>query len=204
MVSTPHFKPALRDELLLMRAEDELVREELAADGSLYEGYHSRMAEVHRKNGERLAEIINAYGWAGKSLVGEDGAEAAWIIVQHSIANPALQRQCLMLIGEAAKQGEAPAWQFAYLADRIRVLEGRPQIYGTSFDWDERGEMSPCEIEDIERVDERRRSVGLPPLAESVRRHREGAAQSNERPPADWHARQREIEDWARSVGWRD
>ncbi len=73
--------------------------------------------------------------------------------MQHAIANPALQRQCLKLIEEAVERGEAPAWQVAYLTDRIRVLEGSPQIYGTSFDWDEAGEMSPCEIEDREIVD---------------------------------------------------
>lgn len=186
-----------------MRTEDERVREELASDGSLYEGYHPRMAEVHLKNSARLLDIINEHGWTGKSMVGEAGAEAAWIIVQHAIGTPTLQRRCLQLLEKAAEQGEVPAWQFAYLTDRVRVLEGRSQVYGLMFDWNEEGEMSPCEIEDPENVDERRNSVGLPPLAEGVRRHREGAAQSNESPPADWHARQREMEEWARSVGWR-
>jgi len=186
-----------------MRAEDECMREELASEGSLYEGYHPRMANVHRRNGARLLAIIHEHGWTGKSLVGEDGAEAAWIIAQHAISDPALQRRCLTLIEEAERKGEIPAWQMAYLTDRIRVFEGRGQVYGLQFDWGEAGEMSPCEIEDIENVDERRRSVGLPPLAESVRRHREGVAQSNERPPADWQTRQKEMEAWARSVGWR-
>jgi hypothetical protein len=187
-----------------MRAEDERVREQLASDGSLYEGYHPRMADVHRRNGVRLSEIINEHGWTGKSLVGEDGAEAAWIIAQHAVSDPALQRRCLTLLEEAVRQGEAPAWQMAYLTDRIRVFEGRGQVYGLQFDWDEAGEMSPSEIEDIENVDGRRRTVGLPPLAESVRRHREEAAQSNERPPADWHVRKRKMAAWARTVGWRE
>jgi hypothetical protein len=110
----------------------------------------------------------------------------------------------LPLLEEAARQGEAPAWQFAYLTDRVRVLEGRPQVYGLMFDWDEAGEMSPCEIEEPQKVDERRRSVGLPSLAESVRRQRDAAPESNERPPADWHARRKQMEEWARSVGWRE
>jgi hypothetical protein len=107
------------------------------------------------------------------------------------------------LLEKAVAQGEAPAWQFAYLADRIRVLEGRPQVYGTSFDWDERGEMSPCEIEDAEHVDARRRAAGLPPLAESVRRQREAARETDERPPGDWNARRKQMDEWARAVGWR-
>ena len=204
MSQTSVHNRSLRDELLAMRAEDERVREELAADGSLFEGYHQRMAEVHERNAARLTEIINEYGWTGESLVGSDGAEAAWIIVQHAIPDPALQRRCLTLLAEAVEQGEAPAWQLAYLTDRIRILEGRPQVYGTQYDWDEAGEMSPCEIEDPEGMDERRRSVGLPSLAESTRRQREAAARSNECPPTDWHARQKEMREWARSVGWRN
>jgi len=203
MLSSTGYSEGLHDELLAMRAEDERVRLELTVDGSLYEGYHPRTADVHRRNGARLLEIINEHGWTGKSLVGEEGAEAAWIIAQHAISDPALQHRCLTLIEEAVRKGEIPAWQMAYLTDRICVFEGRGQVYGLQFDWDEAGEMNPCEIEDIENVDERRRSVGLPPLAESVRRHREELAQTNERPPRDWHARQLEIQEWARSVGWR-
>ena len=36
----------LRNELLTMVVEDRQVRAELAADGSLFEGYHPRMREV--------------------------------------------------------------------------------------------------------------------------------------------------------------
>jgi len=50
------YNSALRDELLLMRAEDERVSDELAADGSLYKGYHPRIVEVHRKTGELLSK----------------------------------------------------------------------------------------------------------------------------------------------------
>lgn len=41
-----------------MRAEDERVRAELAADGSLLDGYHPRMAEAHRRNASRLAARV--------------------------------------------------------------------------------------------------------------------------------------------------
>lgn len=46
---------SLREELLATEAEDRRVRAELAADGSLFDGYHPRMAEVHRRNAGRLA-----------------------------------------------------------------------------------------------------------------------------------------------------
>src|SRR5262245_10098602 len=81
----------LRNELLDMAAEDQRVRAELAADGSLFDGYHPRMAEVHRRNAARLMDIIEEYGWPGRSLVGEDGAEAACLVLHHAIGDPPLQ-----------------------------------------------------------------------------------------------------------------
>jgi hypothetical protein len=45
----------LKTELLSMAAEDLRVREELARDGSLFEGYHPRMRAVHERNAAGLA-----------------------------------------------------------------------------------------------------------------------------------------------------
>lgn len=71
----------LRHEIMEMAEHDLSVRQELAADGSLSKhGYHPRMEAVHTHNAERLATMIEEHGWPGKSLVGEDGAKAAWLI----------------------------------------------------------------------------------------------------------------------------
>jgi hypothetical protein len=193
---------ALRRKLLDLIAEDERVRAELAADGSLFAGYHPRMAAVHASNAQALESELEA-GWPGKERVGDDGAEAAWRIVQHSIALPVFQRKCLALIDDAISRGDGPAWQSAFLLDRIRMFEGRPQVFGTQFDWDENGAMSPLPIEDAENVDARRKAVGMQPLAQAVAQHRAAAKDSGARPPADRAARLREVEVWARSVGWR-
>jgi hypothetical protein len=75
----------LRNGLLAMQAEDRRVRAELLADGSLGDGYHPRMEEVHRRNAARLTEIIAGHGWPGRGLVGEDGARAARFVLQHTI-----------------------------------------------------------------------------------------------------------------------
>lgn len=194
----------LRNELLAMAAEDGRVRGELIAEGALGDGYHPRMREVHEKNAKHLIEIIEGHGWPGRSLVGEDGAEAAWRIAQHAIGNPALQRRAATLLEKATTQGEMPAWQVAYLVDRIRMFEGKPQLYGSQFDWDESGELNPCPIENPEQVNERRRSVDLGTIEERIRQMREGAARSGETPPKDREKRQRKYEGWLREVGWRD
>jgi hypothetical protein len=190
----------LRQTLLALAAEDARVREELAADGSLFEGYHPRMEAVHVKNASVLEAELHA-GWPGVDRVGEDGAEAARRIVQHAIGLPAFQRRCLTLIEHAIAQGDAPAYQAAYLTDRIRTFEGRPQLYGTQFDWDDKGEMSPKPIEDEANVDARRASVDLPPLAEITARHRANIAGQR---PSDHDKRQQDFETWARKAGWRE
>jgi hypothetical protein len=197
-------RPDLRDELRALARADAETRERLAADGSLYGGYHPEMEAVHRANAARLRAIIEAHGWPGRSLVGEDGAEAAWRVAQHAIGEPAFMRAVLPLLQKAIVQEEAPPWQAAYLEDRIHALEGRLQRFGTQFDWDEEGRMSPHPpIEDPEGVDARRAVVGLEPLAEATRKHRAQAAASGEPPAGDLAARRAEGEAWARRMGWR-
>jgi hypothetical protein len=193
--------PELRDRLLAMAAHDLEVRSRLAADGSLFDGYHPEMRAVHEANADALAEYIEEHEWPTAEQVGDDGAEAAWLIVQHAISRPALCRTVLPELQRLGSMGAVPRWQAAYLEDRIRVFEGRPQVYGTSFDWNDDGLMSPQPIEAAEQVNERRRKVGLGPLHEATDRHR--AESESERRPADMEQRRREMEAFARSVGWR-
>ncbi|WP_146009593.1 DUF6624 domain-containing protein [Deinococcus planocerae] len=105
-----------------------------------------------------LREIIAAHGWPGRSLVGEDGATAAWLLAQHS-PDLAFQRGVLDVL-QAQPEGEVAPEHAAYLHDRICVREGRPQRYGTQVQPD--GTPFPLEPGD---VDARRASVGLEPLA---------------------------------------
>jgi hypothetical protein len=192
---------ALQQELLDLIAEDERVREELASDGSLFQGYHPQMEQLHRQNASRLREIIQQYGWPGITLVGADGEEAAWRIAQHSIGEPEFMRNVLQLLQIAAEKGEAPLWQVAMMEDRIRLFEGRLQLYGTSFDWDEEGLMSPYPaIENLESVDRRREQVGLPPLKDVIARYRE----TDEPRPKNLQERRKQMDEWARSAGWRN
>lgn len=194
---------ALQAELLAMVENDSRIRSELVASGELFDGYNAEMAAVHNRNADRLERIVDEFGWPTARMVGDDGAEAAWLILQHAIARPALQRKCLPILQAAADAGDVPALQVAYLDDRIRFFEGRPQRYGTQFDWDEQGKMSPAALEDPEQVDEYRRSVGLRPLAEKTTEMRQRAAAEGARAPRDYRARRKDAEAWARSVGWR-
>jgi hypothetical protein len=189
----------LRRKLLSMAEEDGRVRAELAATGELFQTYAPRMAEVHGRNARALESFIEEHGWPGKSLVGDDGAQAAWLVLQHAIGEPALQRKCLPVLRDAAARGETEPAHAAYLEDRIRFFERRPQRYGTQLDWDDQGRLTPWLLEDPDNVDEHRRSVGLEPLADSLQQAR---ADSQEPPPPDLNKRRQQMEVWAKNVGW--
>ena len=195
----------LRRDLLEMARLDRVTRAELVASGNLFDtGYEPRMARVHQRNAQRLRRVIESVGWPGTDLVGPDGAEAAWTILQHAIAEPDLLRRALPLLETAAREGRADPAHAAMLEDRIRFFEGRPQRYGTQVDWDAEGNFSPGEVEDPQRLAERRFAVGLPPLEEQVEAARSRAASEGERPPADHQAYARARDEWAASVGWLD
>jgi uncharacterized protein DUF6624 len=197
VASSESYDHALAGELIALAAEDKRVRQELLDEGVLFEGYHPRMAAVHRHNAARLAEIMDRAGWPSEVVAGVDGAAAAGLIAQHAIGEPDFQRRCLVELTRAAEAGEVPAWQPAMLDDRIRVFEGRRQRYGTQLEVDEDGYLHPHPIEDAEQVEERRRAVGLEPLAEKL------ARAERVPPPANRAEYQRGYERWLREVGWR-
>ena len=172
----------LRAELLAMAEEDARTREELLRSGRLpRDAYSPVMREVHERNNRRVREIVAAHGWPGRKLVGEDGCEAAWLLVQHAVLEPEFQAACVPLLEAAVARGDAPAWQLAYLLDRVLVARGEPQVYGTQYKMTETGKSAPCEIADSDGVDERRRAVGLPALEENTRRiHAEDELLSDE------------------------
>jgi hypothetical protein len=193
----------LAERLVAMAGEDLAKRAELVERGELFDGYHPEMRAVHDRNAAALLTVIDESGWPTRSTVGQEAAEAAWLIVQHAIGHPALQRRCRALIAHAVRDGEAEPAQLAMLEDRIRLFEGRRQLYGTHFDWDEAGELSPQPIEDPEEVDARRAATGLPPLAQRQAELRAQAARESDGPPADRAERRRAFEAWLRETGWR-
>lgn len=191
----------LLDELLALMQRDADVRSRLLREGRLYGDYVPEMQQVHRENAIALDRLVSRYGWPGIAPVGPEGGRAAWIIAQHSICTPELQRNFLVLLARAAESGDAPLVQVAYLTDRIRFNENRPQVYGTVLDWNEQGELW-CEVEDPEHLDARRQAVGLPPFQQDLERHRREVAAEGGKPPADFAEYKRKAREWARSVGW--
>ncbi len=119
-------------------------------------------------NADRLWDILDDYeAWPGVRLVGDDGERAAWLVAQ--LADAELQRRALPHVEAAVDEGDAHPSHYACLLDRVRMSEGRPQVYGSQFVVHDDDTLSPWPIEDPGRVDQRRFRVGLPPLAAQAR-----------------------------------
>lgn len=157
--------PAVREQLLQMMKEDQDAR--LAANKAEFKDplLSEKVTKIDEKNTARLKALVAEHGWLGKSLVGEDGAHAAWLLVQHADKDRTFQKDCLEKMKEGFKGGEVSGKDLAYLVDRVAVAEKKKQIYGTQFQG-KSGNMKPQPIEDEQHVDERRRSVGLSTMGE--------------------------------------
>ena len=78
-----------------------------------------------------------------------------------------------------------------------------PKRYGTQLDWDADGNLSPGEVEEPERLDDRRLAAGLPSLSKQTEEARNRAMAEGERAPVDHKAYLSARDEWARRVGWR-
>lgn len=150
-------QPELRRELLSMVEVDQAARQQMVKTQFKDKAAVAKVEAVDQVNTKRLKEIVSSKGWPGISEVGDDGANAAWLLVQHADKDLPFQKVCLAKLEEAKKKGDADASSWAYLVDRVAVAEKRKQTFGTQFDND----LQPRPIEDEAHVDQRRKSVGL-------------------------------------------
>jgi hypothetical protein len=159
----------LRRELLRRRDEDQRVRRLVSPPSGqhmagLPDEVLAEWQRVDEDNTRWLGDLLTTRGWPGRTMAGEDGAQAAWLLAQHADRAPALQQAFLDAVRGAAGQGEASPAHLAYLEDRVRVHAGQPQLYGTQFTVTS-GTFGPYPIEDPQRLDERRAAAGLEPFA---------------------------------------
>ncbi|WP_372356868.1 DUF6624 domain-containing protein [Xanthomonas sp. NCPPB 3443] len=155
--------PQLRQELIARVEKDQHVRNAAIAAGGKPADWAS-IAPVDADNTAWLKQVVATQGWPGRRLVGEDGAKAAWILVQHADADPAFQAQVLALMEAALATQEVAPDDVALLTDRVLLAQGKPQRYGTQFKNDADGGMSLQPTEDEAGLGERRRRMGLPPM----------------------------------------
>lgn len=162
---------ALHDELVAMAEAGRRLRRSLtpAILGDPGGAYPPERRDLDALHAARLWEILDDLErWPGRSVVGDDGEEAAWLVAHHAVLDPELQRRCLEMLELAVDCDDAPAVHHALLLDRVRMADGLPQVYGSQLVRRDAGRLEPWPVEDPGGVDARRAAVGLGALAAYV------------------------------------
>jgi hypothetical protein len=161
---------ALRNELIARAEQDQELLQSVKDAGELMDDeYHPKLRRLHEENTKRAKEVLRERGWPAISQVGEEGSDAMWLIVQHSVLEPDFMLSCVPELERLVQEREAKGWQLAFLQDRALMLQEEPQIYGTQHVLDANGVLQPYRLADPEGVDKKRKAVGLEPLEERTK-----------------------------------
>lgn len=157
--------------------EDQSLRNELQPIGKKYgwdskevKDFWEKISEIDKKNLAKIIPVIEKYGWLAANEVGDRGNLTLFLVIQH--ADQATQEKYLPLLRAAVKDKKAEGGQLALLEDRVALLQGKRQIYGSQIGYhpDTKAHIL-LPLEDPDRVDKRRAAVGLNPIAEYLERY---------------------------------
>jgi len=129
-----------------------------------WESFKDSVFTTHQK---RLEEIFEESGFPGYDLVGKEGSMDFWLMVQHSDHVPDFQEKVLSQMKAQVDKGNADPANYGLLVDRVNLNTGKPQVYGTQVAY----RAGICQaysrdLADSANVNQRRKSIGLPPLEE--------------------------------------
>ena len=142
------------------------IRKELAERHETDQGVRQdpidpkEMMRVDQGNTEYLKKLVGEVGWIDPGRFGDEAANTAFLIVQHSQDVP------LMMAALPNLKEQGRLQEYALLFDRLQLRLGEPQRYGSQIGWAEDGSKGLLPIESLEGIDERRAEVDLGPLDE--------------------------------------
>ncbi|MCP4979031.1 MAG: PDZ domain-containing protein [Gammaproteobacteria bacterium] len=163
--------PELRSIILDMadkdQAIDQVLQETLTgnekpfAEPELPAELKKTILDIYQTNTEAAKKIYAKNGWPNSSMIGLDGVNAFWLLVQHSTDHE-FQRTLLPSVKTAFSEGEIiDAQGFAWLVDQLLVNDGKLQKYGTQIkEWSDRTPIL-FDIENPGQVNAVRGSIGL-------------------------------------------
>jgi hypothetical protein len=157
---------ALLNDLRHRVESDQAARKKLLADPKSKQLGGSVNA-IDTANLAWLRRLLSEKGFPTIVQVGKEGVHLAWVLLQHADDDPKLQRELLPVLEQRLSAGELPANDLARFTDRVLVASGKPQRYGTQFDWFA-GDFTLPEPSRLAEIDSERSHLGLMPLADYV------------------------------------
>lgn len=151
---------SLRAVLLALGNADQAARDGMTAEKMKDSIFARRLMRGDSARSAQMRTILDRYGWPGKSMVGVEGETAAFHLVQHSAT---LGPRGLALM-QGARPGEVSPADLALVIDRQKTYSNQLQVYGSQLDVQHAAALRFFPIADPAHVDERRATMGLPPL----------------------------------------
>jgi hypothetical protein len=136
-------------------------------DAQRIEQAEREMQEVDQANQIQLKQWLQARGFPRVVDVGFDGVAAFWLLLQHA---PDLMAPYLTQLRAAAAAGELQRSNLALSEDRIAMIQGRPQRYGSQLQPGKDGRLALYPLLDPAKVDAWRAEMDLEPLATYLKR----------------------------------
>ncbi len=128
-----------------------------------------KRAAVVADNIRYLREVVGRYGWIDISRFGKAAAAAAIFIAKHA-DDVRLMQDALPIAEEDAKQRGGGKEIVSVLVDAVLVTTGHKQKYGTQINEDEHGKPFVIPVEDLTKVDEYRKELGILPWSEYLKK----------------------------------
>lgn len=129
-----------------------------------------KVKDIDKINREEFKKIFKEVGYIS-SEYGKEVQLAAFLIVQHMPKEDiSFMKEYLYLMKDDLRN--INSLNYAQLVDRIRIYEGKNQLYGTQFTSieDKRDTYRLYKIFNPKEVDSRRKEIGLEPLREYLER----------------------------------
>lgn len=168
-------KKQLITDLTEIRESDQKYRNEASELRVRYNGVRSKkegdlwakQSVIDSINMLKIEKLINDYGYPGADKVGEELKSVAAFVILH---NPNKQEKYLNLLWKESRQGNVDKREVAILDDRINMLKGKKQKYGTAMKYEPDGvdsltgatktKLAIWPIASFKDLDRRRERVG--------------------------------------------
>lgn len=107
-----------------------------------------------------IQKYLDRNGYPEISKVGRRQSRAVGYIILHHFDSLTFERY-IPVVKNLCMEGEAEWDVFAKMTDKLCIIKGEPQEYGTQYDRDANGKTILYKIDDIEKVNFRRMRIGL-------------------------------------------
>jgi hypothetical protein len=173
----PNNSSALKLKLERLFDEDQKIRVTLDSLINLH-GYESAqvqsyiketMMDIDSVNTAEVIKILETYGWLGTEKVGMKGNAALFVIIQHGSLKT--QETYLPMLRHSVKQGKSSPINLGMLEDRIALSKHKRQVYGTQLWTKEDGSLFIAPVSNPDKLDKRRKSIGLEPISTYAKAH---------------------------------